>query len=291
LNALHNLAGAYREAGNLQQAILLYEQMRPREARVLGPGHPQTATTLNNLGTTYWATGQYGRSVPVFEEALKCHVKAYGARHAETIRTAVNLGINYRDAGRLIDAVRVLDEWLPRAAQALSPDHPVRNFAREIGAQTYARAGRHDRAEPLLREAGERVKLRAGAGSLAHANQLGLLGQNLLAQKKWAEAEGALRASLVIRAEKEPAAWTTPFTRSLLGAALLGQKKFAEAEPLLREGYQGLKEQQASIPAAVRAARLAEAAGRLVRLYDGWGKKDEAARWRKALPGHKGKSE
>ena len=89
------------------------------------------------------------------------------------------------------------------------------------------------------------------------------------------------RECLAIRVQKEPGLWTTANTRSLLGETLLGQQKYAEAERLLLGGYQDLKGREGSIPAAVRQARLSEALGRLVRLYDAWGKKDEAAKWRK----------
>ena len=40
-----------------------------------------------------------------------------------------------------------------------------------------------------------------------------------------------------------------PSTRiALLGGSLLGQKKYADAEPLLREGYDGMKAREKTIP-------------------------------------------
>jgi hypothetical protein len=41
------------------------------------------------------------------------------------------------------------------------------------------------------------------------------------------------------------------------------------------------RRQKIAIPEQVRAIRLTEALERLVQLYDAWGKKDEAAKWRK----------
>jgi hypothetical protein len=61
---------------------------------------------------------------------------------------------------------------------------------------------------------------------------------------------------------------------------LLGQKNYAAAEPLLVQGYAGLKQRQDQIPSQNKA-RLTEALERLVHLYDGWGKKDQADEWRK----------
>ena len=65
----------------------------------------------------------------------------------------------------------------------------------------------------------------------------------------------------------------------MLGGSLLGQKKYAEAEPLIVSGYEGMKARQTKIPPPGKP-RFTEAAERVVKLYEAWGKKDEAARWR-----------
>jgi hypothetical protein len=64
-----------------------------------------------------------------------------------------------------------------------------------------------------------------------------------------------------------------------LGEALLGQQKYAQAEPLLTAGYEGMKKREATVPPESKS-RLPLALDRLVRLYEAWGKPDEAAKWR-----------
>jgi hypothetical protein len=108
---------------------------------------------------------------------------------------------------------------------------------------------------------------------------LASLGSILLRQRKWTGAELVLREALAIRDGKQPGRWTTFNTKSMLGGALLGQRKYDDAEPLLMQGYAGLKECDADVPAAAKF-RLHEAADRLVELYTAWGKSDEAAKWR-----------
>jgi hypothetical protein len=66
---------------------------------------------------------------------------------------------------------------------------------------------------------------------------------------------------------------------SLLGGALLGQGKYAEAEPLIVPGYEGLKAHGATIPPLNKPC-LNEAAERVVRLYEAWGKPEKAAEWK-----------
>src|SRR5262249_53375941 len=101
-------------------------------------------------------------------------------------------------------------------------------------------------------------------------------------QGKYAEAETILRDCVRIRVQKLPNDWLTFSAQSLLGNALLGQKKYSEAEPLLLRGNDGLILHRAKIPADEKR-RLVEALERLVRLYDEWGKPDQAATWRKKL--------
>src|SRR5439155_20309113 len=94
-----------------------------------------------------------------------------------------------------------------------------------------------------------------------------------------AEAEPVLRECLALREKTQPDDWITFHNRSLLGGALLAQKKPAEAEPLLLQGYEGLKQREAKIPAASKV-RVAEALERLVQLYEATGRPEEAAKWR-----------
>jgi len=114
------------------------------------------------------------------------------------------------------------------------------------------------------------------------AAELASLGKALLTQNAWDEAEPPIREALTIREAKEPDAWTTFNTRSLLGGVLLGQNRLAESEPLLLDGYQGMKEREAAIPAKGKV-RIPEALERLVRLYEAKGNETEAAAWRSKL--------
>ena len=87
---------------------------------------------------------------------------------------------------------------------------------------------------------------------------------------------------LAIREKAIPDDWSRFNAMSLLGGALLGQGQYAEAEPLIVAGYEGMKAREAQIPAPGKP-RLAEAAERVVRLYEAWGKPEKAAAWKAKL--------
>jgi hypothetical protein len=69
---------------------------------------------------------------------------------------------------------------------------------------------------------------------------------------------------------------------SLLGGALSGQGRHAEAEPLVVPCYEGMKAREVRMPVPDRY-RLREAAERVIRLYEAWGKPEQAARWKAKL--------
>ena len=118
--------------------------------------------------------------------------------------------------------------------------------------------------------------------STANASALAARGLMLLFQKKPAEAELKLRECLTIRRKVQPDDFDTFDAMSMLGEALLDQKQFADAEPLLLSGYEGMKQRLDRIPSQDKP-RLNKAIERLVKLYEAWGKNDEAMRWRKDL--------
>jgi hypothetical protein len=70
----------------------------------------------------------------------------------------------------------------------------------------------------------------------------------------------------------------------MLGEALLSQKQYPAAEPFLLDGYRGLEiAVQGAGPHSFDGPspdQLKWARDRIVRLYDAWGKKDDADRWR-----------
>ena len=58
LASRNSLAGSYRDAGRLDKAIALYEQILEDSIRVLGSDHPGTLTSRFNLAGAYRAAGR-----------------------------------------------------------------------------------------------------------------------------------------------------------------------------------------------------------------------------------------
>jgi hypothetical protein len=114
------------------------------------------------------------------------------------------------------------------------------------------------------------------------ADDLVKLGQVPLEQARWSEAEPLFREAVAIRAKATPDDWRLFDAMSLLGESLLGQGRYAEAESSVVEGYHGMKARKLRIGVPDRPC-LREAAERVVHLYEGWGRPEQAAAWKARL--------
>jgi hypothetical protein len=281
LTSMNNLARAYQAEGKLDLALPLFEETYRLRKAELGADHPSTIISLGNLGRAYQAGGKLDLALPLLETTHKLMEAKLGVDHPNTLISMTALALGYRAAGKLKQSLPLLQE----AAAGMEKKHFEHENAGGIVnglIGCYEELKQLDHAEAWRRKWLAVVKERAGADSPAYSAELAGLGLNLIQQKKWTDAEAALRESLAIRQKKEPDAWTTFNTQSMLGQALLGQKKYADAEPLLVHGYEGMQQRVAKMPPQSKA-RLTEALDRLVQLYEATGKKTEADQWRKKL--------
>ncbi|HJT35857.1 MAG TPA: tetratricopeptide repeat protein [Pirellulales bacterium] len=181
------------------------------------------------------------------------------------------LGTTFLDLGDTQRAIWQYERALALLEAELGPEHPDTGDCRNQLAVAYRRADRQEEASRLF----EQTPL-----SSTHAAALAIQASALLADGKPAEAELKLRESLRIRQRVQPDEWTTFDAQSMLGEAMFEQKKYAAAEQALLAGYEGIQQRQAKLPVQDRR-QLDRARQRLVRLYEAWGKDDEAAKWRK----------
>jgi tetratricopeptide (TPR) repeat protein len=282
LNGRNSLAEAYLAAGRTEDAIKLHEANLKLYESKLPPDHPDTLIVCDNIACAYLVAGRTADAIRLHESTLKRFESELGPDHPDSLICQANLAQAYQADGQLERAIPLLEQALQGLRAKVGVDHLYTLKAAQQLADAYTAAGQHAKAEPFLRIGLDRARQQFGPAHPRTAAAMAALGSNLIRRSRWAEAEAILREGLAIRQEAQADDWNTFDTRSLLGESLLGQKKLAEAEPLLLAGYEGLKAREARIPPAGRP-RLAEAAERLIRLYEAWGKQDQAAAWKRKL--------
>ena len=148
----NNLAGAYRDAGRLDEAIPLYEQTLEDRTRILGPHHPDTLTSRNNLAGAYQDAGRLDEAIPLYEQTLEDRTRILGPHHPRTLASRNNLAGAYQDAGRLNESIPLHEQNLTDRTRILGPHHPRTLASRNNLAGAYQAAGRLNESIPLYEQ-------------------------------------------------------------------------------------------------------------------------------------------
>ena len=141
LASRNNLAGAYKSAGRLTEAIALYKHVIADCTRVLGDDHPSTLTSRDNLASAYKSAGRLTEAIALYEQVLTDRTRVLGEDHPHTLASRNNLAGAYQAAGRLTEAIALYEQVLTDSIRVLGEDHPHTLASRHNLAGAYASDG------------------------------------------------------------------------------------------------------------------------------------------------------
>ena len=114
LQAMGDPAGA---RPYLERALAIWE-------RVLGPDHPDTASSLNNLGSLLREMGDPAGARPYLERALAIRERVLGPDHPDTAQSLNNLGVLLQAMGDPAGARPYYERALAILERVFGPNHP-----------------------------------------------------------------------------------------------------------------------------------------------------------------------
>jgi tetratricopeptide (TPR) repeat protein/predicted Ser/Thr protein kinase len=322
LDAMNGLAALALERGRTEEAEALWRTLLQRWSAVHGPRHPKRLRALMNLATVVKERGDLAEAEELSRECVELHGEVFGEDHHSTIQARINFASLLRERGKLEQAEPVARQALERAARVLGPEHPdtliaisqlgvilrLRNEldearpyledAVQLSDKLYGREdprtlsrlsslagllnfqGRYAEAEVIMREVVDGTRAAYGEENpqtLMMMNNLGLL---LIQVGKLDEAEELLMTNVELADRAAPPGhWFREAVRVSYGECLLAQQRFERAESVLLGCYQRLSESMGAEHFRTRGA-----VDDLVKLYEAWGKPDQAAEWRAKLP-------
>jgi hypothetical protein len=156
--------------------------------RVLGPEHPDTATSLNNLGSLLQAQGDLAGARPYYERALAVRERVLGPEHPDTATSLNNLGNLLQDQGTWPGRGRTSSgrwrygrcwEKITRVNLGPEPTAAVLRLAHwepQQPGQPAASPGRPGRGAAVLRAGAGGAGARPGAGAPGYGASLNNLG-------------------------------------------------------------------------------------------------------------------
>ncbi len=191
LGAMGNLASAYKALRQYDQALPLYEEtLKVRKAK-LGPDHPKTLECMNNLAMGYHVTGQLDKAMPLYEATLTAIKAKSGPDHPNTLSCTHNLAKVYLDAKKPDEAVKLIQTYVAGQRKQLGAESSPFPFVLAVVGNDLLNAQQFSAAEPYIRESvALREKNQPNAWNTFNSHSM--LGEVLLRQQKYAEAEPLL---------------------------------------------------------------------------------------------------
>jgi eukaryotic-like serine/threonine-protein kinase len=274
--ALYSLGMNLVWQGNGKAAEPFLEEAVDLIGKYLGKNHGYYMATLSGLGLAREQSGNMAGAEQLFRRAIEVGNHVNDRYRIFRAQARSYLGELLTNRGAYAEAETVLRESYATYRKVLGDDSSsVATIRRDLG-RVYFLKGDYSSAEAQYRKA---LDLSLKFFPREHPIVVGVkaaLGLTLTRLGRAAKGEPLLREALTIRKKLLPSENVLiPFTESALGECLTAEKRYAEAEPLLIHGYNGLK---SKLDGGDR--RAIEARQRLVKLYEAWGKPNQAARYR-----------
>jgi non-specific serine/threonine protein kinase/serine/threonine-protein kinase len=204
ITVMVNLADLYRIRGDTASAEAMYTEGLERLRRTVGEEHPYTVGTMANLAVFYQSQNKDASAEPLFTKVLELRRRLLGPEHPDTLVSMRNLAFFYRKVGRYTEADPLLEQAVKSGRRVLGVEHPFfKNYLISL-ARLRMDEHRYAEAESILREA----LTGPGAQNAATWNPdetRSLLGANLAAQARFAEAEPLLLGGYRALAERTAA--------------------------------------------------------------------------------------
>jgi serine/threonine protein kinase len=280
-----NVASVSYDQGHYAQAEPLYREAVEGLTAKTGPDSMKTLVGKVILASLYRGQARYAKAESLFRETVKALTAKEGANGLDTLFAKRELATLYSARQLYGRAEPLLVEVVKSSSDKPGPKHVDTLTAKNRLAELYLAQGRYGEAEPLLLRALQDGTARLGGEHPEMLTSKHHLAALYYARRQYDRAEPLLCAVVKARTAKlGPEHPDTLASKDGLARLYVARRRYDPAERLLREVYEGLKGRQADMPVDGKA-RLKEAAGRLARLYEAWGKKDQAAQWRrKELP-------
>jgi tetratricopeptide (TPR) repeat protein len=119
-----NIGVYFHHIGRYAEARPLLERALAVREKVLGPKHPDTATSLNNLAASLSDQGDYAGARTLHERALANQEEVLGREHPNTAISLSNLAVVLQAHGDYAGARPLLERALAIREKVLGPEHP-----------------------------------------------------------------------------------------------------------------------------------------------------------------------
>lgn len=273
IRSMSALALLLERTQRYKESERLYREALGLSQKYMGPQHPTVGTILDDFGQLLTNTGRLDEAEKLHRQALYISQISLGEGHPQVILRIYNLGFLLSFQNRDAEAETLYREALRRSRQFLGGEHEYSIVIAANLARLLSKQKKFEEALTLLSQT--RTTAQSALGDQhqlvikidRHTAHVLYESGNIPAAETQARKVIAL---LVHDPDSNPAELAA--VRSLLADCLIDRRDFEEAEKLALEWYKAAPPREQS-----------DAVYQLARIYEGLGKTEQAAEYRKRL--------
>ena len=149
LHLQHSLATAYRNNGQLDKAIQLFEHVvKVREG--LAQDDYDKLVSQYELARSYRENRQINKAIQLLEHVVKIRETSLGEDHPSRLNSQHQLARSYRENGQISKAIQLFEHVVKVAEKSQGEDHPNRLASQHVLGLCYSDAGQYTKAIALL---------------------------------------------------------------------------------------------------------------------------------------------
>lgn len=202
LGTLSSLGGDYKSALNYNQQALEEIRQAGNELTIDG------GNIYSSIGFTYDQLGDYLQAEVNYQKAYDILVKALGEGHFDTAFVLRRQAGIFNKQGKFVEAERIAHKSLQIVNKQFPKGHIQGALAEYVLGEIYTKRGDLKKGETILRKALDWLLQNTKNPNRNIATNKALLGENLLAQKRYSEAremtQAAIEGTIAVLGENHP---------------------------------------------------------------------------------------
>jgi len=120
----HNIGVLFKAKGDYDNALVELRKALEIRLKVLGPDHPDIASSYNHIGAVYDEKGDYENALVELRKCLEIELKMLGPENADTASSYNHIGVLYYAKGDYDNALVEFRKCLEIELKVDGPDHP-----------------------------------------------------------------------------------------------------------------------------------------------------------------------
>lgn len=274
ISQMNNLGVLLMQLERYEESIEMLEETTALYEELLGADHPNSLMALENLSGTYYRIRQYDRCREILSIVFEGRVEALGETHMSTIKTLSNMAMLEKSTGSKEDALVMFHDVAERFRESVGEDHYLTADAYEEIAKLYLERMELAPARDHFIKALEiRLKLDPEVPEVGYLHhQIGYCHRSL---GEFAPSIESFTRAVTLRRRLHGDGHENTLTSIAgLSASLREAERFEEAEPLVIEFHETVLAQGGK-----RHQYWNASISSLRKLYEAWGKPEEAEAW------------